>query len=191
MVSGTSCGVRRIRLLFRLCGASGANALSETTARLTSPLRPCRFSLCLFVFAFRPRAWLLTLQVNQSALLDAEAKADAVTVAFVCSVHVTFSVRAFSPGDQAATKANAGGKGRQQTSGGPPGKGGITCDYCGVPGHKKEQCFARKRALGGGDANQAKKHKGLAHFCIFAPRCCAAPFGSHAGTASTVRKLRG
>jgi len=42
MVSGMSCGVRRVCLLFRLCGASGANALLETTARLTSPRRPCR-----------------------------------------------------------------------------------------------------------------------------------------------------
>ena len=37
-------------------------------------------------------------------------------------------------------------------------------------------CFARKRALGGGEANQAKKQKGLAHFSTFfgAPVLCCA-----------------
>lgn len=136
------------------------------------------------------------LLVNQSAFLDAETKADTVSVRVaMCAGSFVYVCSRMLFCAQAATKGNAGGKGRQQTPGVPSAKGGVTCNYCGMSGHKVDQCFAKKRAQAGGDDSQPKRQKGFVLLrvrpCVCAPMalCLACRHGKQGSQMTKLKNL--
>ena len=152
------------------------------------------FALTIYLlFAFWPRACFLTLQVNQSALLDAEAKADSVTVALVLLRVFSFFVHAFRLLIRLLPRPARPQAAKEEKAARPQAAKEVSLVTTAEYRATRKRCVSRERGpLAEAKPTRPRSRKGWPTSPFFlAPRCCVAPIGSIAGTASKVRKLRG
>ena len=158
----------------------------------TEALQVFRFDY-LFVIRLLASRLFLTLQVNQSALLDAEAKADSVTVALVSLRVFSFFVHAFRLLLRLLPRPARPQAAKEEKAARPQAAKEVSLVTTAEYRATRKRCVSRERGpLAEAKPTRPRSRKGWPTFPLFlAPRCCVAPIGSIAGTASKVRKLRG
>ena len=131
------------------------------------------------------------LQVNQSALLDAEAKADSVTVALVLLRVFSFDVHAFRLLIRLLPRPTQEGKAASRPQVGLPAKEeplATTAEYRVTSRSSVSRGRGRWAEV---TPTRPRSTKGLPTFPFSRPGVVCAPSGFLAGTASKVRRWRG